>query len=143
LVLRGDGRFDPPTTPLDADGQSIPDVSYASTAQAALVEVDIELGIVHCLHIVAAHDVRRAINPQRLEGHIRGGIAQGLALMEEFTPARTENLHDYLISSIGDIPAADDNPDRTSRPAGSVRRRAARRPRGRGTRNHRRIWQSC
>jgi CO/xanthine dehydrogenase Mo-binding subunit len=37
---------------------------------------------------------------------IHGGIAQGigLALMEEFIPGRTENLHDYLIPTIGDVP---------------------------------------
>jgi aldehyde oxidoreductase len=27
-----------------------------------------------------------------------------MALMEEFTPGRGENLHDYLIPTIGDIP---------------------------------------
>jgi aldehyde oxidoreductase len=106
LVLRGEGKFDPPTTPLDADGQGIPYASYAFAAQAALVQVDIELGTVRCLRIVAAHDVGRAINPQQVEGQIQGGIAQGLglALMEEFVPGRTENLHDYLIPTIGDIP---------------------------------------
>jgi aldehyde oxidoreductase len=106
LVLCGEGRFDPPTTPLDADGQGSPYASYAFAAQAALVEVDIELGTVRCLRIVAAHDVGRAINPQQVEGQIHGGIAQGLglALMEEFVPGRTDNLHDYLIPTIGDIP---------------------------------------
>jgi CO/xanthine dehydrogenase Mo-binding subunit/aerobic-type carbon monoxide dehydrogenase small subunit (CoxS/CutS family) len=106
LVLRGEGRFDPPTTPLDADGQGIPYASYAFAAQVAQVEVDLELGAVRCLRIVAAHDVGRAINPQQVEGQIHGGIAQGLglALMEEFVPGRTDNLHDYLIPTIGDVP---------------------------------------
>jgi aldehyde oxidoreductase len=106
LVLRGEGRFDPPTTPLDADGQGIPYASYAFAAQAALVEVDTGLGTVRCLRIVAAHDVGRAINPQQVEGQIHGGIAQGLglALKEEFVPGRTDNLHDYLIPTIGDVP---------------------------------------
>ena len=27
-----------------------------------------------------------------------------MALMEEFVPGRTENLHDYLIPTIGDVP---------------------------------------
>jgi len=106
LVLRGEGRFDPPTTPLDADGQGIPYASYAFAAQAALVEVDTALGTVRCLRIVAAHDVGRAINPMQVEGQIEGGVAQGLrlALMEEFVPGRTDNLHDYVIPTIGDIP---------------------------------------
>jgi aldehyde oxidoreductase len=109
LVLCGEGRFDPPTTPLDEDGQGIPYASYAFAAQAALVEVDTELGTVRVLRIAAAHDVGRAINPQQVEGQIHGGIAQGLglALMEEFVPGRTNNLHDYLIPTIGDIPPID------------------------------------
>jgi CO/xanthine dehydrogenase Mo-binding subunit len=58
------------------------------------------------LEIVAAHDVGRAINPIQVEGQIQGGIAQGLglALIEEYLPGRTENLHDYLIPTIGDMP---------------------------------------
>ncbi len=106
VVLRGVGRFDPPTTPLDADGQGIPYASYAFAAQAALVEVDTALGTVRVLRIVAAHDVGRAVNPTQVEGQIHGGIAQGLglALMEEYVPGRTDNLHDYLIPTIGDIP---------------------------------------
>ena len=35
-------------------------------------------------------------------GHIAQGL--GLALMEEYLPGRTENLHDYLIPTIGDVP---------------------------------------
>ena len=104
--LMGEGSFDPPTTPLDADGQGIPYATYAFAAQIAVVEVDIELGTVKVLRMVAAHDVGRAINPTLVEGQIEGGIAQGLglALMEEYLPGRTENLHDYLIPTIGDVP---------------------------------------
>ncbi|MEO7230982.1 MAG: molybdopterin cofactor-binding domain-containing protein, partial [Candidatus Limnocylindrales bacterium] len=56
--------------------------------------------------IVAAHDVGRAVNPLQVEGQIHGGVAQGigLALMEAYVPGRTENLHDYLIPTIGDVP---------------------------------------
>ena len=41
-----------------------------------------------------------------VEGQVHGGIAQGLgmALMEEYIAGKTENLHDYLIPTIGDIP---------------------------------------
>ncbi|HKV14695.1 MAG TPA: molybdopterin cofactor-binding domain-containing protein [Reyranella sp.] len=104
--LIGEGSFDPPTTPLDADGQGIPYATYAFAAQMATVEVDLELGTVKVLRIVAAHDVGKAINPTLVEGQIQGGIAQGLglALMEEYLPGRTENLHDYLIPTVGDVP---------------------------------------
>jgi CO/xanthine dehydrogenase Mo-binding subunit/aerobic-type carbon monoxide dehydrogenase small subunit (CoxS/CutS family) len=106
LVLRGSGRYDPPTTPLDEDGQGIPYASYAFAAQIAVVDVDVRLGTVAVKRIVAAHDVGRAVNPTQVEGQIHGGIAQGigLALMESFVPGRTENLHDYLIPTIGDVP---------------------------------------
>ena len=106
FVLRGTGRYDPPTTVLDADGQGVPYASFAFAAQCALVEVDISLGTVRVLRVVAAHDVGRAVNPDLVEGQIHGGIAQGigLALMEEYVPGRTDNLHDYLIPTIGDVP---------------------------------------
>jgi CO/xanthine dehydrogenase Mo-binding subunit len=72
----------------------------------AEIEVDVELGTVRVLKITAAHDVGKAINPTLIEGQIEGGVAQGLgmALMEEFFPGKSENLHDYLIPSAGDIP---------------------------------------
>jgi CO/xanthine dehydrogenase Mo-binding subunit len=72
----------------------------------AEIAVDIELGTVRVLKVVAAHDVGRAINPTLIEGQIEGGVAQGLgmALMEEFFPGKGENLHDYLIPSAGDVP---------------------------------------
>lgn len=106
VVLEGTGTYDPPTTALDADGQGVPYATYGFAAQIAEVEVDTVLGTVRVLHIVAAHDVGRAINPTLVEGQIHGGIAQGLglALMEEFIPGRTENLHDYLIPTVGDMP---------------------------------------
>jgi len=61
---------------------------------------------VELIKITAAHDVGRAINPALAEGQVEGGIAQGIgmALMEEYVPGRTENLHDYLIPTIGDVP---------------------------------------
>ena len=105
-VAVGEGRFDPPTVPLDADGQGVPYATYGFAAQFAEVEVDIGLGTVRVLGIHAAHDVGRAINPTQVEGQIHGGIAQGigLALMECYRAGRTDNLHDYLIPTAGDVP---------------------------------------
>lgn len=109
FVLEAVGTFDPPTKPLDAKGQGIPYATYGFAAQIASVDVDLGLGTVKVRRIVAAHDVGRAINPTLVEGQIHGGIAQGLglALMEEFIPGRTENLHDYLIPTFGDMPEID------------------------------------
>ncbi len=108
-VLEGLGTFDPPTQPLDSQGQGVPYATYGFAAQICSLDVDLDLGKVKLNRIVAAHDVGRAINPMLVEGQIHGGIAQGigLALMEEFIPGRTENLHDYLIPTCGDVPEID------------------------------------
>ena len=105
-IVIGEGSYDPRTTPLDGDGQGIPYETYGFGAQLAVVDVDIDLGTTLVRRIVAAHDVGRAINPMLVEGQIHGGIAQGLgfALMEEYVAGRTDNLHDYLIPTVGDIP---------------------------------------
>jgi aldehyde oxidoreductase len=105
-VLTREATFDPPTQPLDENGQGMPYAVFGFGAHMAEVAVDIELGTVKVLKITAAHDVGRAINPTLIEGQIEGGVAQGLghALMEEFVPGKGENLHDYLIPSAGDIP---------------------------------------
>ncbi|MDX1542083.1 MAG: molybdopterin cofactor-binding domain-containing protein, partial [Geminicoccaceae bacterium] len=105
-VMTGEGRFDPPAEALDANGQGAPYATYGFGAQIARVEVDLELGTTRVLDVIAAHDVGRAINPTQVEGQIEGGILQGLgfALMEEFVPEQTRNLHDYLIPTIGDLP---------------------------------------
>ena len=119
-ILVGEGTYDPRTTPLDADGQGIPYETYGFGAQVAVVDVDIELGTTLVRRIVAAHDVGRAINPMLVEGQIHGGIAQGLgfALMEEYRAGRTDNLHDYLIPTIGDIPPIEVHLIEDAEPAG-------------------------
>src|SRR5437870_80657 len=108
-VLTAEATFDPPTSPLDENGQGIPYAVFGFGAHLAEIEVDIELCTVKVLKITAAHDVGRAINPTLIEGQIEGGVAQGIgmALMEEFFPGKGENLHDYLIPSAGDIPAVE------------------------------------
>ncbi|HVF08178.1 MAG TPA: molybdopterin cofactor-binding domain-containing protein [Actinomycetota bacterium] len=106
LVARATGTYDPPTTTLDADGQGEPYAQFGYGAHMAELEVDLDLGTVELRRITAAHDVGRAVNPTLIEGQIEGGVAQGIgmALMEEYIPGRNENLHDYLIPTIGDVP---------------------------------------
>jgi CO/xanthine dehydrogenase Mo-binding subunit/aerobic-type carbon monoxide dehydrogenase small subunit (CoxS/CutS family) len=101
--------YDPPVKPMDENGQGVPYAQFGYAAHLVVVEVDLALGLIHPKHFTAAHDVGRAINPLLVEGQVQGGIAQGLgmALMEEFVPGRTENLHDYLIPTIGDVPPID------------------------------------
>ena len=108
-VLTATETYDPPTQPLDQNGQGAPYAQFGYAAQLAVVEVDTKLGTIRPLHFTAAHDVGQAINPALVIGQVQGGIAQGLgmALMEDYIPGRTENLHDYLIPTIGDVPPID------------------------------------
>jgi CO/xanthine dehydrogenase Mo-binding subunit len=48
----------------------------------------------------------RQVKGRQVEGQVHGGVAQGLglALMEEYVSGRTDNLHDYLIPTVGDVP---------------------------------------
>ena len=54
-VLAAEGYFNPPTVPLDRDGQGVPYATYGFAAQIAEVEVDLALGTTQ-----AAPDRRRA-----------------------------------------------------------------------------------
>ncbi|TDE38964.1 molybdopterin-dependent oxidoreductase [Antarcticimicrobium sediminis] len=108
-ALAAEETYDPPTKPLDENGQGTPFAVYGYGAHLAEVEVDLALGTVRVHRLTAAHDLGRVINPLLAEGQIEGGVAQGLglALMEDYIPGRTENLHDYLIPTAGDMPRID------------------------------------
>jgi xanthine dehydrogenase D subunit len=100
-----------PTRSLDPEtGQGQAHVQYAFAAHRAVVDVDLELGLVKVVEIATAQDVGRAMNPQAVEGQIHGGIAQGLglAVMEEIQVAdglvRNPSFTDYLIPTILDMP---------------------------------------
>lgn len=107
----GHGRFNPETTGLDGEtGAGSPYGSYAFATQIIEVEVDTETGQVEVLHIIAAHDVGRAINPMHVEGQIEGGSTMGigLGLLEEVKvldgKIKTPSFATYLIPTSMDIP---------------------------------------
>jgi xanthine dehydrogenase D subunit len=100
-----------PTSPLDpATGQGDAHVQYAFAAHRAVVDVDVELGLVRVVEITTAQDVGKAVHPQAVVGQIQGGTAQGLglALMEEIQVVdglvRNPSFTDYLIPTILDMP---------------------------------------
>jgi CO/xanthine dehydrogenase Mo-binding subunit len=105
-VFMAEETYDPPTGALDEKGQGIPYAVFGYGAQIIELSVDLSVGTVRLDRVTTAHDVGRAINPLLVEGQIEGGVAQGIgmALMEDYQPGRTENLHDYLIPTIGDVP---------------------------------------
>jgi CO/xanthine dehydrogenase Mo-binding subunit len=98
------------TQPLDERGQGDAHVTFAFAAHRAVVDVDVELGLVRVVEIATAQDVGKAMNPQAVEGQIEGGIAQGLglALMEEIQVVdglvRNASFTDYLIPTVLDMP---------------------------------------
>ena len=66
-------------TPLDPEtGQGDAHVQFAFAAHRAVVDVDVELGLVKVVELARAQDVGKAINPQAVVGQIQGGSAQGL-----------------------------------------------------------------
>ena len=74
-----------PPSDLDENGQGNCHVAFAFVAHRAVVDVDVELGLVKVVQIATAQDVGVALNPLSVLGQIEGGIAQGLglAVMEE------------------------------------------------------------
>jgi CO/xanthine dehydrogenase Mo-binding subunit len=100
-----------PTMPLDpTTGQGDSHVQLALCVHRAVVDVDVELGLVKVVELTAVQDVGRIMNRIALEGQIHGGTAQGLglALMEEIQledgRLRNPSFTDYLIPTILDMP---------------------------------------
>ena len=86
--------------------------AYPYATHACIVEVDRATGAVSVLRYVVAEDCGVLINPKVVEGQIVGGVAQalGAALLEEIAygpdgELRTSTFVDYLIPSIGEVPA--------------------------------------
>jgi CO/xanthine dehydrogenase Mo-binding subunit len=99
-----------PTYELDDRGQGDADVSHAFAAHRAVVDVDIDLGLIRVVQVSTGQDVGRVLNPVQLTGQIEGGIAQGvgLAVMEEIVVdgglVRNPSFMDYLIPTAADAP---------------------------------------
>jgi CO/xanthine dehydrogenase Mo-binding subunit len=100
----------PPTTMTDENGQGVAHADFAVAGHRAVVDVDVELGLVKVVRVDTAQDVGLAINPQSVRGQIEGGILQGvgLAIMEELVMGDGVILNptftDYLLPTILDAP---------------------------------------
>ncbi|WP_259403201.1 xanthine dehydrogenase family protein molybdopterin-binding subunit [Microbispora sp. H10949] len=100
-----------PTFPMDpVTGQGNSHTQLALCVHRAVVDVDVDLGLVRVVELAAVQDVGKILNPLALEGQIHGGSAQGLglALMEEIQVSEGRVLNpsftDYLIPTILDMP---------------------------------------
>ncbi|GAB2720702.1 xanthine dehydrogenase subunit D [Kitasatospora kifunensis] len=100
-----------PTVAFDKEtGQGFGHVQYTFCANRAVVDVDVDLGLVKVVELTAAQDVGKALNPLSVIGQIQGGCTQalGLAVMEEIIvkdgKVRNASFTDYLIPTILDVP---------------------------------------
>ncbi|MFI6596875.1 xanthine dehydrogenase family protein molybdopterin-binding subunit [Nonomuraea sp. NPDC050536] len=100
-----------PTTGMDpVTGQGSTHTQLALCVHRAVVDVDVELGLVKVVELAAVQDVGKILNRLSLEGQIHGGTAQGLglAVMEEIVvtdgKVRNPSFTDYLIPTILDMP---------------------------------------
>ncbi len=86
--------------------------TFPSGAHVAVVDVDLDTGMVRLRRLIAVDDAGRILNPLIAEGQIHGGLAQGVAqaLMEEFRYDEdgnplTSNFSDYSVISSAELPS--------------------------------------
>ncbi len=87
------------------------DGGWSGGTHCAIVEVDVETGIVTVERYVAAEDCGALINPAVVEGQIRGGIAQGIGAVllersayDEDGNYQSATFMDYLLPTACEIP---------------------------------------
>jgi len=95
----------------DVHGRINACTTYTNGSDAAVVEVDVETGVVDVLSYVVVHDCGRLVNPPIVVGQIRGGAAQAIggALYEEIPYAPeghplATGFMDYLMPTAAEIP---------------------------------------
>jgi xanthine dehydrogenase D subunit len=99
-----------PTEEPDENGQGNVHTAFAFAVHRAVVDVDLDLGLVKVVQVATAQDVGVALNPLSVIGQIEGGIAQGLglAVMEEIVVVdgyiRNASFTDYLLPTALDAP---------------------------------------
>jgi len=85
--------------------------TFSVAADIAVVEVDIETGVVRILKMTHVHDAGNIVSRELVEGQVHGGTAQGVgeALFEEIAydeagKMRTESYTNYLLPTALDVP---------------------------------------
>ena len=88
-----------------------PTVTWANAAHVAVIEVEIDTGIIKLLDYVVSHDAGKLINPLLVDGQIHGGVAQGIgaALYEEIAYDQNGQLLsgsfvNYLLPGAMEVP---------------------------------------
>jgi xanthine dehydrogenase D subunit len=113
-----------PTTTLDAvTGQGSSHTQLALCVHRAVVDVDVELGLVKVIELAAVQDVGKIMNLLSLEGQIHGGSAQGLGLAVMEILENPDPQAPYGLRGAGEPPTLSSTPaivaairDATGRP---------------------------
>jgi aerobic carbon-monoxide dehydrogenase large subunit len=84
---------------------------WSGGSHCAIIEVDVETGIVNIERYVVAEDCGALINPAVVEGQIRGGVAQGIGAVllersayDEDGNFQSATFMDYLLPTACDVP---------------------------------------
>ncbi|MDX6396803.1 MAG: aerobic carbon-monoxide dehydrogenase large subunit [Solirubrobacteraceae bacterium] len=87
-------------------------LAFSFGTHAAVVEVDVDTGLLDILDYVIVYDAGRVINPLIVEGQLVGGLAQGVgaALLEELVydadgQLTTTTFMDYLLPTSVEVPS--------------------------------------
>src|SRR5580700_5635316 len=84
---------------------------WSGGTHCAIVDVDVETGIVKVERYIAVEDCGALINPAVVEGQIRGGVAQGIGAVllersayDEDGNCQSATFMDYLLPTACDVP---------------------------------------
>jgi aerobic carbon-monoxide dehydrogenase large subunit len=87
------------------------DSGWSGGSHCAIVDVDVETGLVTVERYVVAEDCGALINPAVVEGQIRGGVAQGIGAVllersayDEDGNFQSATFMDYLMPTACDVP---------------------------------------
>ncbi|MDQ3162840.1 MAG: xanthine dehydrogenase family protein molybdopterin-binding subunit, partial [Actinomycetota bacterium] len=101
----------PNLSPPDAEDRIASSAAHGFIVDLAVVEIDLETGVIDVLDYVTVHDAGRLLNPLLVDGQIRGGFAHGAgaALLErmhydEDGNLLTNSFVDYLCLGAADMP---------------------------------------
>jgi carbon-monoxide dehydrogenase large subunit len=88
-----------------------PPATHSNATHLAMVEVDVETGLVTILRYIVVEDCGTIINPLVVDGQIQGGVAQGIgmalyeqAIYDENGQFLTGTLMDYLPPTATEVP---------------------------------------
>jgi carbon-monoxide dehydrogenase large subunit len=98
--------------------------TFTNGAHLAVVEIDLETGVVRVLKYVAVDDCGKLVNPALVEGQIAGGVAQGIGgalwehcVYDEDGQLLTTTLMDYALPRADTMPPIETHHLETAAPS--------------------------